>query len=146
MIRRLIPLVALFVAASAFAQLPPGRWWRRPEIVQALNLTDEQQGSLESIFRSSAPELIDLKAEIDKSNIALRGELDRPVLDRAAIHRIATRLSDARSRLFDRELMMFVEMRGILTDPQWIRMRNQLDRLERQQQQRQMQQPAPRPQ
>jgi len=146
MIRRLIPLVAFFVAASAFAQLPPGRWWRRPEIVQALNLTDEQQDRLESIFRGSAADLIDLKAEIDKSNIALRGELDRPQLDRGAIHRIAARLSDARGRLFDRELMMLVEMRGVLTDPQWNRMRNQLDRLERQQEQQRMQRANPRPQ
>jgi len=145
-IRRLIPLVAFFVAVSAFAQLPPGRWWRRPEIVQSLNLTDEQQDRLESIFRGSASELIDLRAEIDKANITLRGELDRPQLDRAAIHRIATRLSDARGRLFDRELTMLIEMRGVLTDPQWNRMRNELNRLERQQQQRQMQPPVPRPQ
>src|SRR5712691_3798238 len=103
MIRRLIPLVAFFVAASAFAQLPPGKWWRRPEIVQTLNLTDEQQDRLETIFRSSATDLIDFKAEVDKAAIALRGELDRPQLDRAAIHRVAMHLSDARGRLFDRE-------------------------------------------
>ena len=132
MIRRSAFLIALlFVAASAFAQLPPGKWWRRPEIVQSLNLSDEQQDRLETIFRASATELIDLKAEVDKANIALRGELDRPQLDRAAIHRIAVRLSEARGRLFDRELGMLVEMRGVLTDPQWNRMRNQLDRIER---------------
>jgi|SRR5437764_10650784 len=132
MIRRSAFLIALlFVAGSAFAQLPPGKWWRRPEIVQSLNLSDEQQDRLETIFRASATELIDLKAEVDKANIALRGELDRPQLDRAAIHRIAVRLSEARGRLFDRELGMLVEMRGVLTDPQWNRMRNQLDRIER---------------
>ena len=132
MIRRSAFLIALlFVAGSAFAQLPPGKWWRRPEIVQSLNLSDEQQDRLETIFRASATELIDLKAEVDKANIALRGELDRPQLDRAAIHRIAVRLGEARGRLFDRELGMLVEMRGVLTDPQWNRMRNQLDRIER---------------
>ena len=130
MIRRSAFLIALlFVAASAFAQLPPGKWWRRPEIVQSLNLSDEQQDRLETIFRASATELIDLKAEVDKANIALRGELDRPQLDRAAIHRIAVRLSEARGRLFDRELGMLVEMRGVLTDPQWNRMRAQLERI-----------------
>src|SRR5436190_12708734 len=111
MTRRIVMTVAaLCVAASAFAQLPPGKWWRRPEIVRILNLSDEQQDRLESIFRSSATDLIDLKAEVDKSAIALRGELDRPQLDRAAIHRIAARLSDARGKLFDRELTMLVEM------------------------------------
>ena len=133
-------IAALFVAAGAFAQLPPGKWWRRPEIVQTLNLSDEQQDRLESIFRMSAADLIDLKAEVDKAAIALRGELDRPQLDRAAIHRIATRLSDTRGRLFDRELTMLVEMRSVLTDPQWNRMRNEIDRV---QMQRPMQRPKP---
>ena len=132
--RRIIfAFVFLLIAGSAFAQqLPPGKWWRRPEIVQTLNLSDEQQDRLEGIFRANAADLIDLKAEMDKASIALRGELDRPQLDRAAIHRVATRLNDARARLFDRELMMLVEMRGVLTEPQWNRMRSQLDKLERQ--------------
>jgi Spy/CpxP family protein refolding chaperone len=142
--RIVITLATLFVTVTAFAQLPPGKWWRRPEIVRTLNLTDEQQDRLESIFRSSATDLIDLKAEVDKSAIALRGELDRPQLDRAAIHRVAMRLSEARGRLFDRELTMLVEMRGVLTDPQWNRMRNEIDRVERpNQMQRQMQRPKP---
>ncbi len=134
--RILLTLATLFVAVGAFAQLPPGKWWRRPEIVQALNLSDEQQDRLEAIFRSSAIDLIDLKAEVDKAAIALRGELDR-----AAIRRMATRLSEARGRLFDRELTMLVEMRSVLTDPQWNRMRNEIDRLERPPTQRQMQRP-----
>lgn len=137
-------LLALF-AVSAFAQLPPGKWWRRPEIVQQLNLTDEQQDRLESIFRASATDLIDLKAEVDKSSIALRGELDRPQLDRAAIHRVATRLNEARGRLFDRELMMLVEMRSVLTDPQWNRLRNALDRLQRPQDRPNQRMPGERP-
>ena len=76
-----IAIAALFVASSAFAQaLPPGKWWRRPEIVQSLALSDEQQDRLEGIFRASAPDLIDLKAEVDKANIALRGELAAGVI------------------------------------------------------------------
>lgn len=134
--RMAVTLAVLFFAAAAFAQLPPGKWWRRPEIVRTLNLTDDQQDRLESIFRTSATDLIDLKAEVDKSSIALRGELDRPQLDRVAIHRIAAHLSEARGKLFDRELTMLVEMRQVLNDQQWNRMRNEIDRIERPMQQR----------
>ena len=133
--RLIITLASLLIAASAFAQpIPQGKWWRRPELVQVLALSDEQQDRLESIFRAAAPDLIDLKAEVDKSDILLRGELDRPVLDRAAIHNIAARLMTARGRLFDRELMMLVEMRSVLNEQQWNRLRNTLDRIERNQQ------------
>ena len=131
MTRRIaVTLATFFVTVAAFAQLPPGKWWRRPEIIRMINLSDEQQDRLESIFRSSAADLIDLKAEVDKSSIALRGELDRPQLDRAAIHRVAARLSDVRGKLFDRELTMLIEMRSVLNDQQWNRMRNAIDRLQ----------------
>lgn len=138
MTRRIaLAAAALFIAISAFGQqLPPGKWWRRPDVIQNLNLTDDQQDKLEHIFRGAAADLIDLRGEVEKSNIALRGELDRPQLDAAAIHRIAMRLNEARGKLFDRELGMLVEMRGVLTDPQWNRMRNMLDKLDR---------PQPRP-
>ncbi len=136
-------LFAFFVliATSAFAQLPPGKWWRRPEIIQTLALTEDQQDKLDAIFRGAANDLIDTKAEIDKGSIALRGELDKPQLDRNAIRAIAQRINQARSRKFERELMMFADMRAVLTDVQWNHMRNELDRLQGNEQEK----PRPRP-
>ena len=139
--RRIALFAALFFAVSAFGQLPPGKWWRRPDVIQNLNLTDEQQDRLERIFRGAATDLIDLRAEVEKSNIALRGELDRPQLDPAAIHKVAMRLNEARGKLFVRELSMLVEMRSVLNDQQWNRMRNMLEKLERPPQQRPNQRP-----
>lgn len=130
------------VTTSAFAQLPPGKWWRRPEIVQTLSLTEEQQDRLDAIFRAAANDLIDAKAEMDKGSIALRGEIDKPQLDRAAIRAITQRINQARSRRFEREVMMLVDMRAVLTDVQWNRMRAELDRMQAQQEQPQ-QRPRP---
>jgi Spy/CpxP family protein refolding chaperone len=129
--RFLLAALAIAFAASAFAQnLPPGKWWRRPEIVQILNLSEEQQNKLEAIFRVSSGDLIDLRGEVEKQNITLRGDLDQAQLDRTAIRHDAQKLSEARGRLFDRELMMLVDMRAVLNESQWNRMRNGLlDRL-----------------
>jgi len=137
-VKRISIVVAfVFIAAtSAFAQnMPPGKWWRRPEIVQSLNLSEEQQNKLENIFRTASGDLIDLRGEVEKQNISLRGDLDQSQLDRAAIRRDAQKLSDARGRLFERELTMLVDMRAVLNDAQWDRMRNQLERFGAQQQQ-----------
>lgn len=142
-----IALAALLmlVASAALAQLnmPPGKWWRRAEIVRELNLSEEQQDRLEGVFAASAADLIDLRGEVEKQSIALRAAIDRPQLDRDAIRQLAQRLNDARGRQFQRELMMLVDMRGVLTDAQWNRMRNALDRLGERRQDRPNQQQEP---
>ena len=142
---RKIALAALLilVASAALAQvnLPPGKWWRRPDMIQMLNLSDEQQDRLENVFRNSANDLIDLRGEVEKQSIALRAALDRPQLDREQVRAIAQRLNEARGRQFQRELMMLVDMRGVLNELQWNRLRNALDRLaERKQEERREQQ------
>ena len=138
--KRLAFALALFVLATTASaiDLPPGKWWRRPEVIQMLSLSEEQQNRIEAISVKAANELIDLRGEVEKSNVALRAELDQPQLNREAIRRIAVHLNEARGRLFERELMMLVDMRSVLTDAQWNRMRQTLERLpERQMQQRQ---------
>src|SRR5437764_5453916 len=136
-----IALAALLMltASAALAQinLPPGKWWRRAEVINFLNLSNEQQDRLENVFSNSAAELIDFRGEVEKQSIALRAALDRPQLDREQVLRISQRLNDARSRLFQRELMMLVDMRGVLTDMQWNRLRNELDRLAERKEERQ---------
>lgn len=128
-------LATLAVSFAAEGQLPPGEWWRRPEVVQRLALTTEQQSRLDAVFRAAANDLIDLRADTQKLMVALRGELHQPQLNRQNIQRIGTRLSEARGKLFDRELMMLVDMRAVLSDEQWIELREQLDRRQERQHQ-----------
>ncbi len=122
-------LVALTLAGTAMAaDLPPGKWWRRPEVAQRLDLAPEQQTRLDVIFREAANDLIDRRAEVEKLSIAMRGELDQQQLSRPNVLRAAAKLSEARGRLFERELSMLVDMRSVLNDPQWNRLRAFLDR------------------
>ena len=126
----LIAIALLTLAGTAGAvELPPGKWWHRAEVINLLNLTEEQQNRLEQVSVRAANELIDLKADVEKANVALRAELDQPQLNRDAIRRGAERLNAARGRLFDRELMMLIDMRAVLTDAQWNRMRQTLERM-----------------
>src|SRR5258708_5810648 len=105
--RWILAAVAILTLATSLsaADLPPGKWWRQPGIVMRLGLSEDQQNRLEGIFRSNAADLIDLRGNVQKESIALRGELDQPQLNRQNIQRIAARLSEARGRLFGHELM-----------------------------------------
>jgi hypothetical protein len=130
-----ILLAALLIAASftltsiaEAQQMPPGKWWRREEVARQLELTSDQQSKLDEVFRNAANDLIDARGDVEKVQIALRGELDRVQLRRQELQRLATQLTQARGKLFERELMMLADMRGILNDDQWNRLRTFLDR------------------
>ncbi len=111
----------LFLSLPLLAQdrLPGGKWWKRPEVAQRLQLTSDQQRRLDEIFRLSADNLIDMKGEVEKRSIELRGELDRETLQRERLTLIASRLSTARGKLFERELLLLADMRSVLSDEQW---------------------------
>jgi Spy/CpxP family protein refolding chaperone len=129
--RFLIAVAVLACAAVASGQgMPPGKWWQRPELIRELQLTSEQQDRLDEIFRNAANDLIDAKGDVEKLQIAIRGELDRPQVRKAELMRIAGQLSAARGRLFERELMMLVDMRAVLNEKQWMKMRTKLDRMQ----------------
>ena len=129
--RRFVFAAALVIAAfvADAQQLPPGKWWRREEVVRQLELTRDQQNKLDEVFRTAADDLIDAKASVDKLQVALRGELDRAQLRRPELLRLAGQLSAARGKLFERELMMLADMRGILNEEQWTTLRSHLDRM-----------------
>lgn len=130
--RRLVFAVALVAATFVLEaqQLPPGKWWRREEVVRQLELTRDQQEKLDEVFRRAADDLIDAKASVDKLQVALRGELDRAQLRRQELQRLAAQLTQARGKLFEHELMMLADMRGILNEEQWTRLRHHLDRMQ----------------
>lgn len=123
-------VAALMVLAAAVAgaqEMPPGKWWQNRDMARQLALTAEQREGLDTIFLGAAPQLIELRAETQKKALALRSQLDRPTLDRDAIQRAAEEVSRARAELFERELMMLVEMRGVLSEEQWNRFRNHIE-------------------
>jgi len=132
MTRRFL-IAAALIAAATFAsaqQLPPGKWWRRDEVVRHLGLSTDQQNRLDRIYAEAASDLIDARGEVEKASIALRSEIDQPQPNHNSVMKTAARLSAARGKLFERELLMLLDMRATLTEQQWTKMRNVLDRME----------------
>ena len=61
-------------------QMPPGRWWTDPGLVQKLGLSSEQQQKIDTIFQQSRLKLIDLNASLRKEEAILEPllEAERP--------------------------------------------------------------------
>lgn len=126
-----VAIAGLMLSTTLLAQgstnMPHGRWWKRPEVAQRLKLSAEQQSRLDAIAREAGSQLIDLRASLEKGNLDLREELDRAQPVRAEVQKAATRVSDARARIFDREVLLLLDMRAAITEEQWKQLRSALD-------------------
>ena len=85
----IIAFALLTLSLPLFAQLPPGKWWRRPEVINQLSLSEEQQGRLDRIFSSAANTLIDARGEQCDCRLPVAGA--RAVIDGLQRRRLACR-------------------------------------------------------
>jgi Spy/CpxP family protein refolding chaperone len=113
---------AVFFAASAPAQMPdvpPGKWWKRPAIVEQLALTPEQQDKLDAILAKDRRSFVDLKADVEKKQLDVEELMAKKDSDPKKVAAAVDALGESRGRLRKAALMMVLEMRGVLTDVQW---------------------------
>jgi Spy/CpxP family protein refolding chaperone len=118
----LAALLLVAAAAPAPAQLPEmpiGKWWKRPRIVEQLKVKTEQQERLDEIFAKNRRSFIDLKADVDRRAVDLDELLAKKDSDPVRIAAATDALEQAKGRLGKTRTMMIVEMKGVLSDEQW---------------------------
>lgn len=139
--RTRIPVLTLFsaavlasgVAAAQMPEVPPGKWWKRPAVVQSLALSAEQQDKLDQILQKYRREFVDLKADVEKKQIDVEELMTKKDSDAKKVSAAVDLLEQSRAKLRKAMSMMVLDMRGILTDVQWKQL---LDRREQWRQER----------
>ena len=106
-------------AAAQMLEMPGGKWWKRPAIVEGLKLSAEQQDRLDEVFLKNRRAFVDLKADVDRRTIDLEDLLAAKDVDPKKVGAASEALEQARGRLGKARTMMVVDMRGILTEAQW---------------------------
>lgn len=117
----MLALATALIAAPLFASpdLPDGKWWKRPRIAAAINLTAEQSREIEAIFVRDRSRLIDLKADLEKKQAELQDVMDDQSADRRAVAQRIDTLENARAELQKARALMFLDMRRVLRQEQW---------------------------
>jgi Spy/CpxP family protein refolding chaperone len=121
-------LVALLLAALAAAPLlaqfvPDGKWWKRPRIAAAIDLTLDQEKQLDQIFARTRPKLIDLKAELDKREFEFQQAMeDGGTADRKVVTARIEAREEARAKLQSELALMVLDMKHVLRPEQWDRL------------------------
>lgn len=115
-------LAALFLAGSARAQMPEvplGKWWKRPRVVEQLRLTPDQQQRLDEIFAKNRRSFIDLKADVERRSVDLEELMAKKDADPKRVAAAVDALEESKAHLGRARTMMVVEMKGALTGEQW---------------------------
>ena len=115
--------------------LPPGKWWENPRLVDHIGLSDEQQGQIRGIVFEHARRMIDLKAEVEKAGLDLAETVDQQDFDPAPVRAAYAVFQTARQKLENERFEMLLEVRLVLTYEQWQKIEEIKQRMKRNRQQ-----------
>ena len=96
-----------------------GDWWRDPEIVNELRLTDAQRKQLEQISMNMKLSLIGAAATGASAVVKAESALNSDQFDEAAYNQQATAAADAASKLVRDMAATMLAMRKVLAPEQW---------------------------
>jgi Spy/CpxP family protein refolding chaperone len=121
--KRVLMIIAVLAVAGPLAandfDLPPGKWWENPRLVNQIGLTDEQQDQIREVVYQHARRMIDLKADVDKAGLDLAESVDQQEFDPAPVRAAYSVFQTARKKLENERFEMLLEVRQILTYEQW---------------------------
>lgn len=99
--------------------LPPGTWWRNPDMVQKLGINTDQQKKIEDVFQQHRLKLVDLDATLRKEEITLEPLMSADSPDEATTLGQIDKVAQARAELEKANARFLFAIRRVLTPDQW---------------------------
>jgi Spy/CpxP family protein refolding chaperone len=98
---------------------PFGPWWKNPEVVQKIGLTDDQSQRIDKVFQDFRAKLVDLHSNLEKQEAQLKPLVDADSPDDGAVMAQVDRVAQARIALERANASMMLAIRHVLTPDQW---------------------------
>ncbi len=99
--------------------LPPGTWWRNPDLVQKLGLNSDQQKKIEDVFQQHRLRLVDLDATLRKEELTLEPLMSSDTPDESRTLAQIDKVAQARAELEKANARFLFAIRRVLTADQW---------------------------
>lgn len=96
-----------------------GRWWNNPTVASQLKLTDDQRKAMDDILQQHREQLIDLRASVEKAEVAMQPLLDADQPNESAVLSQIDRIAQARAELEKANARFLLALRAKLTPDQW---------------------------
>ena len=101
-----------------------GRFWDNPRIVTALKITPDQQKEMDGILLQHREKLIDLRANLQKSELQMEPLMNADEPNHAAIEAQIDKVVAARAALEKANSNFLLDIRMKLTPGQWEQIKN----------------------
>jgi Spy/CpxP family protein refolding chaperone len=102
--------------------LPPGMWWKNPELVTRVGLTPDQAKKMDDIFLQSRIKLVHMKASLEEEELLLEPLINANPPDSAKALAQIGRIADTRADLEKANAAMLLGLRAVLTPDQWTKL------------------------
>ncbi len=110
-----------------------GQFWNNPNMVQQLNLTDDQRKAMDGILQDHKMKLIDLKANLEKAEVAMGPMMKADMPDQKAIEAQIDKVVAARADLEKANARFLLDIRMQLKPDQWKQLQTlRMNRMQRQ--------------
>jgi Spy/CpxP family protein refolding chaperone len=96
-----------------------GQFWNNPNVVKQLTLTDDQRKAMDGILQDHKMRLIDLRANLQKAEVALGPLIKADTPDQHAIEAQIDKVVMARADLEKANARFLLDIRMKLTPDQW---------------------------
>jgi periplasmic protein CpxP/Spy len=96
-----------------------GQFWNNPNIVKQLNLTDDQRKAMDGILQDHRMKLIDLRANLERAEVAMGPLLKADTPDRAQIEAQIDKVVQSRAALEKANSLFLLDLRMQLKPEQW---------------------------
>jgi protein CpxP len=94
-------------------------WWNNPKIAEQLKLTDDQRKQMDAIMLAHREKLIDLRANLEKAELAMQPLMSADTPNDAAITAQIDKVVQARGDLERANARFLLAIRDKLTPDQW---------------------------
>lgn len=98
---------------------PRSRWWGDPGLVQKVGITPDQVKKMDDILQQHRLHLIDLHATLDKQELILEPLVSADQPDETRILAQIDKVAQARADLEKANARMLLDIRRVLTQDQW---------------------------
>jgi Spy/CpxP family protein refolding chaperone len=113
-------------AGGLLELMPPDDWWHDPQIQVAVNLTNDQMKSLDTIAAKQESDVTKMRQDAREVIRDLRSALEMEHPQESDIVAAGERVRRLRDETFDRELRLLAAEREVLTKDQWTALQSAL--------------------